>query len=100
MFDFARPPLVLKDVFLSSSLGLVLVKIMDDIIDLYPVVGAPTGPPPSPHTRATNTLESLPRGIVDCPTYVASKIYNAVPVQTVESVADFQRDYDLADEEI
>ena len=63
------------------------------------MVAAPIGPPPSPRSRAINTLESLPRGIVDCPTNVASRVYNATPVQTVESVANFQRDHDLADED-
>src|ERR1044072_4563213 len=77
-----------------------LSKKMGDIINLYPVVAAPSGPPPSPRTKARNTLESLPRGIVDCPSYISNRIYNAIPIQTVESVANFQRDHNLADETI
>ena len=73
---------------------------MDDIIDLYPVVAAPSGPPPSPRTKVQNTLRSLPRGIVDCPSYVIGRIYNASPVQTVDSISNFHRDYQLGDESI
>src|ERR1044072_3090029 len=71
---------------------------MDEFFDLYPVMDAPSGPPPSPRTKARNTLESLPRGITDCPSYVMSRIYNAKPIHTVDSIADFQQAYDLADE--
>src|ERR1044072_666923 len=73
---------------------------MDDVIDLYPVVAAPSGPPPSPQTKAQNRLRSLPRGIVDCPSYVIGRIYNASPVQTVDSISNFHRDYQLGDESI